>query len=78
MIGSADGMLKSVVVLNASIGQRKPFDLRLRSIPANAEVEWLVPAETPQKLKLKSADGELYVTLPEISPWDIGWLKISY
>lgn len=75
---TADGMLKSVVVLNASIGQRKPFDLRLRSIPANAEVEWLVPAETPQKLELKSADGELYVTLPEISPWDIGWLKISY
>ncbi|MBO4646712.1 MAG: hypothetical protein J5806_00985 [Lentisphaeria bacterium] len=74
---SPEGVLRSVTVLNATIGKQKPFALRLRNVPDGiAEAEWLVPAEKPVKIPLERANGECRAVLPEIGPWDIGWLKI--
>jgi len=73
-----DHTLRSVCVLNVTIGQQKPFALKLRNVPANiTEAEWLVPSEPPVKLEIRRNRAEAEVTLPGISAWNIGWLKIG-
>ncbi|MBQ9338688.1 MAG: hypothetical protein IJS14_15475 [Lentisphaeria bacterium] len=72
-----DGTLRSVTVLNVTIGRQKPFELRLRNVPDGvSEAEWLVPAQEPVKIPLYRVSGYWRAPLPEIGPWDIGWLKI--
>ena len=72
------GELKSVTVLNPTIGWQKPFKIKLRSVPENCkEIFWCVPAETPVKLEFTAEENEYRITLPEIAPWGIGWIKIT-
>ncbi len=64
-------------MLNVTIGRQKPFELCLRGVPDGvSEAEWLVPAQEPVKIPLYRVSGYWRAPLPEIGPWDIGWLKI--
>ncbi len=73
-----DHTLRSICVLNVTIGQQKPFALKLRNVPANvSEAEWLVPSEPPVELEIRRNGAEAEVTLPGIAAWNIGWLKIG-
>jgi hypothetical protein len=73
-----DQTLRSVCVLNVTIGQQKPFVLKLRNVPENVtEAEWLVPSEPPVKLNVRRKGTEAETTIPGLSAWNIGWLKIG-
>ena len=73
-----DGSLRSVCIVNATIGQQKPFALRLRNVPEKmTEAEWQVPSEQPVRLAVRRDGAEAEVTIPGLAPWDIGWLKIQ-
>ena len=73
-----DGTLRSVFVLNVTIGRQKPFVLKLRNLPENLSgAEWQVPAEQPVRLDLRVNGAGAEVTIPGLNAWDIGWLKIS-
>ena len=74
---SCEGQLRSVTVLNATIGCQKPFSLRLRHIPDNAKAFWQVPGSAPIEINLEQTRDDWRATLPQINPWDIGWLKIA-
>ncbi|MBR2373397.1 MAG: hypothetical protein IKA87_04125 [Lentisphaeria bacterium] len=70
--------LRSVTVLNPTIGHQKPFEVILRGVPESCkEIYWCVPAADPVKLDFSMKGNECRLTLPGISPWDIGWLKIT-
>jgi len=73
-----DQTLRSVCVLNVTIGHQKPFALKLRNVPANiSEAEWQVPSEPPVKVSLRHGGAGAEVTIPGLAAWDIGWLKIG-
>lgn len=72
-----EGVLRSVTILNVTIGVGKPFELLLRGVPESVtEAEWCVPSEKPVKLPLTKAAGACKVTIPAVAPWGIGWLKV--
>ena len=74
---TAKGVLRSVTVLNVTIGVGKPFELLLRGVPENVtQAQWCVPAEKSVKLPLTKTREGVKVTIPAISPWGIGWLKV--
>lgn len=72
-----DGVLKSVAVFNTVIGVQEPFQITLRNIPENTlQVEWFVPGKQPVVLPLKREGKNAVVTIPEMSGWDCGWVKL--
>ena len=72
-----DGILRSSVILNPTIGWQKPFEVILRNVPAGVDsAEWCVPSESPVKISVIRSGNECRVTIPMIAPWGIGWLKI--
>lgn len=69
--------LRSVTVVNPTIGIQKRFEVILRGVPADRkEFYWCVPAAEPVPLPFVRNGEECHVVLPEILPWGIGWLKI--
>lgn len=74
---TADDELRSVTILNPTIGNQRSFEVILRGVPADSkEFFWCVPTETPVKLEFVRHAVECRVRVPEIAPWGIGWLKI--
>ncbi|MBE6385658.1 MAG: hypothetical protein E7048_08345 [Lentisphaerae bacterium] len=72
-----NGTLRSVTVLNPTIGNQKPFEILLRGVPSNiTEAEFLIPSEEPVKVHLHHKEKECSCTLPGLSGWDTGFLKI--
>lgn len=72
-----EGELRSITVLNVTIGCQKPFTIELRNIPDGiSHAEWLVPSEKPVPIEIKKDGQNGKITLPEIAPWGIGWVKI--
>ena len=72
------GDLKSVTLLNAAIDRQPPVTLRLRGCKAGLEtVEWLVPKEKPVALAVRWENKDALVVLPEMAPWQIGWLRLD-
>ena len=73
------GTLRSFTVANTVIGVQKPCRFRLRHLPpATTSAQWCVPSHDPVPLKLQPGDnGEATLTLPEIAPWDLGWVKFN-
>ncbi|MBP5640714.1 MAG: hypothetical protein J6X55_14635 [Victivallales bacterium] len=70
-------ILRSVTALNVTIGYQQPVELMLHGVPAEASVaEWNVPSMAPVLLPLRHSGDDAYITLPQLSPWEIGWLKI--
>ena len=75
---TAEKELRSVTILNPTIGIQKRYEIILRGVPADCkEMYWYVPAETPVKVEFVRKDNECHVIMPEITAWNVGWLKIG-
>ena len=75
---TAEKELRSVTILNPTIGIQKRYEIILRGVPADCkEMYWCVPAETPVKVEFVRKDNECHVIMPEITAWNVGWLKIG-
>ena len=72
-----EGTLRTVTILNTTIGVHAPFKLRLRNIPAGAGIFWCAPQKSPIKLEAVTDNGNADVTIPEIAAWDIGYLAFD-
>ncbi|MDD4872057.1 MAG: hypothetical protein PHR77_15985 [Kiritimatiellae bacterium] len=71
-----EGTLRSVTVLNASIGTQKPVTLRLRGCRGTMKtMAWMLPKEKPVILPVCWDALDALVTLPAIGPWQIGWIR---
>lgn len=74
---TADEKLRSVTIVNTVIGKQRPFKLQLRNVPENIQtVQWCIPSQTPVVLQLSRNGNKTLVEIPELSGWEIGWLKI--
>jgi len=74
---TAEGTLRSVTILNVTIGGGKPFELLLRGVPEHiTQAQWCVPFEAPVALPLTKTPEGVKVTIPAVAPWGIGWLKV--
>ena len=74
---TAQGILRSVTILNTTISWQKPFTLELRNLPeGTCHIEWIVPSEVSIPLEMKNVEGRARIVLPRIAPWGVGWIKI--
>ena len=74
-----DGTLRSVTVLNPTIGNQRAFEVMLRGVPQNiAEAEFLIPGEGRIRIPLCHSSKGCKAILPSLAPWGIGWLKIPF
>jgi len=72
----AEGRLKSVLLLNATIDSSPALFVRLRK-PAVKTVRWIQPLRKDRKLAVKSGKGEIVVNVPPMSPWSVGYILLS-
>lgn len=74
---TGDGTLRSVTVLNPTIGRQRPFEVLLRGVPEDVtEGEFLIPAEESCKVPFERSGGLCKAVLPALGAWDLGWLRI--
>ena len=64
------GKVDSVTVLNCSIGETFPFEMRVRG-PAGEIAEIEFPRTAPRRVKLTRKDGETVVSFPSLAGWQI-------
>ena len=70
-----DGTLKTVAVLNVRIDVQGPVALRLRGVPSSAtSVTWRALRRPPCALPLARRGDESVAVIPEIAPWNGGYL----
>lgn len=79
---TADGTLRTLAVVNASIDVAPPAKLRLRGVPAGVKTVRWVPvsgriAQEPCELSLACEGADALVTLPEIDAWAAGYLVVT-
>lgn len=71
-----DGTLKTVALLNTRIDAQGPVGLRLRGLPSSvASVTWRALRGPSCTLPVGRSGGEARVVVPEIGPWDGGYLS---
>ncbi len=74
---TSDDRLKSVTVINPTIGHQKPFTLKMRGVsPHITEVKWHIPAENAKTLSVTHQGKFALVTLPEMEGWQGAWIEI--
>lgn len=72
-----EGTLRSVTVINPTIGNQRPYEVLLRGVPEEIEAGvFHIPAEPPVKVPLRREGKVCKALLPALGPWAIGWLKI--
>ena len=74
---TADGSVRTVTVLNTTIGKHRPFRMALRNVPEACQVKWCVPSEDEVTLELTRNGNDVIVTVPEIMPWNAGFLAVE-
>ena len=75
---TADGALRTVGVVNTRIDVQGPVRIRLDRIPASAKyVVWHEMKKKPVRIRLKRAEGLSYAVIPEIAPWNAGFLTVD-
>lgn len=72
-----EGTLRTVTILNTTIGVHAPFKIQLRNIPAGTGISWCAPQKSPVRPDVVTANGTTTVTIPEIAAWDIGYLAFD-
>jgi len=72
-----DGVLRSVVFVNATISEIEGATLRLRDCPANANFKWYSGGNKPKALKATKDGNDWVVTIPAVKAWDAGWIKVG-
>lgn len=71
-----EGLLRSVIFLNATISELPSATIRLRGCPGGSRFVWKSGGSRDVRLDAR-ADGEDYiVTLPAVRAWDAGWIKV--
>ena len=76
---TGEGALRSVTVLNPTIGIQREHEIILRGVPEGVtEAEFIIPSENGVKVPLFREKGICRGTLPSLAPWGIGWLKIPF
>lgn len=74
---TADGVLRSVALVNARIDTQKPVTLRLRGVPSGVETAtWWAFHADPVVLPLTRAGGEVTIRIPALTAWNCGWLML--
>jgi len=72
------GVPRAAVILNTTISTQKKFRLEVRNVrTAKYTFHWCVPSKSPVPLTGEQQGKSVLVTVPDIPPWGIGWLKIS-
>ena len=69
--------LRTVTVLNTTIGTHAPLKVRLRGVPQGAKITWCMPQKAAVTLDKETTDDAVTVTIPEIGAWDAGYLAID-
>ena len=73
------GELRSVLFLNPTIGSLKEKAFLLRGVPESVTAgEFCIPGEAPVKVEFAHEKGSCKVSLPALSAWNTGWLKIPF
>ena len=72
-----DKMLRTVTILNTTIGTHAPLKIQLRGVPENARISWCAPQKAAITLDLETIGDAVTVTIPEIGAWDAGYLAID-
>lgn len=73
---AADGSLRSVGFVNASIGMQKPVTIVVRA-PAGSKAFLHLPAEGVRVLEFARTDGASRFVLPELGPWKFAWVSFE-
>ena len=71
------GLVRTVTILNTTIGKHRPFRVALRNVPEACQVKWCVPSEDEVTLELTRNGNDVTVTVPEIMPWNAGFLVVE-
>ena len=72
------GELRSVAFVNARIDVQGPVRARLRGVPAGVgSCVWRAFRGEPVTVPVERRGGEVYVTVPPLSAWNCGWLRIG-
>ncbi len=70
------GTLRSVTVLNPTIGPQNSIALLLRNVPVSVRsAKWIVPASAPVELPLERGGAGTRVVIPSLAAWDVGYLE---
>lgn len=77
---AADGILRSVALVNARIDRQKSVRLLLRGVPPDVKsATWRAFHEKSETLPVERLDGgDAAVTIPPLSAWNCGWLAIGF
>lgn len=72
-----DGTLRSVMVMNCRIDWQKPVKLRLRGVlPSVSTAIWHAFHEKPVELPVMREGSDAFVTIPALSAWNAGWVRL--
>lgn len=72
-------LLRSVLFLNPTIGSQKEKVFLLRGVPESVTAgEFCIPGEAPVKVGFLHENGFCKISLPALSAWNTGWLKIPF
>lgn len=75
---TADGTLKTVGVVNTRIDVQGPVRIRLQGLPeSTGYAVWYEMKKKPVRIRLEKIDGEIYAVIPEIAPWNAGFLGVN-
>lgn len=70
-----DGRLRSVLLVNVSLDETPPLDLRLRGV-AGGVAHWLQPQRRTRSLALSITGDAHTVTTPHLAPWSVAYLRL--
>lgn len=72
------GTLKTVGIVNTRIDVQGPIRIKLGGLPASTRtLIWNELKKKPLKLHLERTNEGVYVTVPEIAPWNAGYLSLN-
>jgi len=73
----AEGALKTIGIINTRIDTQGPARLRLNGLsPTVKSAVWFEMKQKEVKLPIEWTDGEAYVEIPEMGPWNAGFLRL--
>ena len=73
---SSEGLLKTVALVNTRIDVQKDIRIRLSDVPDDVRyVVWREMKKKPVRLRVERSGDSPYVVIPEIAPWNAGYLE---